>query len=110
MEKPEPVATGNRVKIAVRAAGLCHIDVGALEDEKFLANIAHLPITIGHEVAGEIEQIGPDVKKFKVCDFVAIWPMLEPPGFAIDGGFGEKIVTSEDALVPVPEGMPIERA
>lgn len=110
VEKPVPAVTGNNVRIAVKAAGLCHTDVGVLEDEKWLANIASLPITMGHEVAGEIEEIGPDVKNFAVGDRVAIWPMLETPGFAIDGGFGEQIVTTEEALVPVPDGMPIERA
>ena len=110
VEKPEPAVSGDKVKIAVQAAGLCHTDVGVLEDEKWLASIPNLPITMGHEVAGQIEEIGPDVTDFKVGDRVAIWPMLETPGFVIDGGFGEKIVTTQDALVKVPDGMPIELA
>lgn len=110
VEKPEPEVSGRNVKIRVLAAGLCHTDCGVLEDEKWLASIPHLPITMGHEVAGVIEEIGPEVTAFKPGDRVAIWPMLETPGFVIDGGFGEKIVTTEDALVPVPDGMPIERA
>lgn len=110
VEKPEPAVSGDKVKIAVQAAGLCHTDVGVLEDEKWLASIPDLPITMGHEVAGQIEEIGPDVTDFKVGDRVAIWPMLETPGFVIDGGFGEKIVTTQDALVKVPDGMPIELA
>ncbi len=110
VELPEPHVEGNKVKIKVLAAGLCHTDVGVLEDEKWLASIPKLPVVMGHEVAGEIEEIGPDVKNFKVGDRVAIWPMIDTPGFVVDGGFGEKIVTIEDVLIKVPDGMPIELA
>ena len=110
VELPEPSVEANKVKIKVLAAGLCHTDVGVLEDEKWLASIPKLPVVMGHEVAGEVEEIGPDVKNFAVGDRVAIWPMLDTPGFVIDGGFGEKIVTVEDVLIKVPDGMPIELA
>jgi S-(hydroxymethyl)glutathione dehydrogenase/alcohol dehydrogenase len=51
----EPPGPGE-VRIRMRAAGLCHTDVSQVRDARFT------PILLGHEGAGEVESVGPDVK------------------------------------------------
>lgn len=53
---PEP----GKVVIDVKAAGLCHSDVGILEDEKWLENMV-VPVVPGHETAGVISEVADDV-------------------------------------------------
>ena len=69
---PEPVAGPGQVVISVRAAGLCHSDVGLMEDEGWLSMLAKRPITIGHEVAGLVAEIGAGVTGWQVGDRVGV--------------------------------------
>ena len=53
---PVPVPDNLNVVVRIRAAGICHSDV------HFWAGdypVSALPITLGHEVAGEVAGIGP---------------------------------------------------
>jgi propanol-preferring alcohol dehydrogenase len=109
-ERSEPSVEPGQVRIAVKAAGLCHSDVGILEDEKWLSIIPNLPITPGHEIAGVIDEVGAGVTAYASGDRVCVWPMLERPGYAIDGGFGEKVVVSTQSLIRIPDGVPFEFA
>ena len=54
------------VLIKVKAVGLCHSDLVAITGER--AN--PMPIVIGHEAAGIVEEIGQDVQGFAVGDHV----------------------------------------
>lgn len=45
-EVPEPTAGEGEVVLEMKAAGLCHSDVGLLEDEGWLSMLAKRPITI----------------------------------------------------------------
>ena len=60
-EVDEPTPGPGEVLIDIKAAGLCHSDVGLLEDEGWLRTLAKRPITIGHEVAGVISGLGEGV-------------------------------------------------
>lgn len=66
VEIPEPTAGPGKVVIDVKAAGLCHSDVGIMEDEKWLANMKELPVVPGHETAGVISEVGEGVTDWKV--------------------------------------------
>lgn len=105
-EVSEPTVAPGQVKVRVRAAGLCHSDVGILEDEKWMPLFPSLPVTPGHEVAGDVEEVGEGVTDFAVGDRVAAWPMVGPLGYGIDGGFGEKVVVDAEALLSIPDGVP----
>ncbi|MFC8732078.1 zinc-binding dehydrogenase [Luteimicrobium sp. NPDC057192] len=104
-EVPEPAAGPGQVVIDVKAAGLCHSDVGLLEDEGWLALLAKQPITIGHEVAGVVAAVGDGVVNWKVGDRVGVCPTTDAgaPGYAFDGGFAAKMAVDEVALVRIPD-------
>ena len=44
----------------MRAAGICHSDVGFL-DGTLTPMLPKLPMALGHEVAGVVSEIGPEV-------------------------------------------------
>jgi NADPH2:quinone reductase len=56
-----------------------------------------LPFIPGIEMAGAIESIGPEVKRLKVGDRVAV--------FAPTGGYAEKGVAHEAQCITLPDGM-----
>lgn len=105
-EVPEPVAGEGEVVLEMKAAGLCHSDVGLMEDEGWLALLATRPITIGHENAGVVIEVGAGVTDFKVGDRVGVCPTAEgigAPGYAFNGGFAPKMAVPAGALVPLPD-------
>ncbi len=63
---PEPGPGEARVR--VQACGVCHTDLhyrqGAITDT--------FPFLLGHEAAGVVESVGPDVQNVKVGDYVVI--------------------------------------
>lgn len=112
VEKENPKAAPGRVVIDTKAAGLCHSDVGVLEDEGWMA-LMHPPVIMGHENAGVISEVGEGVTDFKVGDRVAICPTgpsKTNPGYHYDGGFGTKIHAPAEDLVNIPDGLSMEMA
>jgi S-(hydroxymethyl)glutathione dehydrogenase/alcohol dehydrogenase len=56
------------VRVALKAAGLCHSDVSVLD-----GTIPYpVPVVLGHEGAGVVESIGPGVTSLKVGDTVIL--------------------------------------
>ncbi len=111
-DRPEPVCGDDQVKIKVGAAGICGTDAHLLrkDDMGYSMYDGHskYPIITGHEFAGEIVEVGKNVKKLKVGDLVSVESMhwcgecdacrrgmfnqckeLEEPGLTYDGGFAE---------------------
>ena len=66
VEKPDPVVQPGFVLIEVKAAGLCHSDVAALEDPGWIGIITAHPMYMGHEIAGIIIEVGEGVEGFKI--------------------------------------------
>lgn len=65
-EKPEPSPGRNQVKIEVKYAGICGSDIHTYEGHYKVAT----PVTLGHEFAGEVVEVGENVTEFKVGDRV----------------------------------------
>ncbi|HHT79224.1 MAG TPA: zinc-binding dehydrogenase [Actinobacteria bacterium] len=113
VEKPDPVAKPGFVVIEVKAAGLCHSDVAALEDPGWIGIITAHPMYMGHENAGIITEIGEGVQGFKVGDRVGVAPISArlssetgrswAIGYQIDGGYADKLLVPDDCLVPLPD-------
>jgi S-(hydroxymethyl)glutathione dehydrogenase / alcohol dehydrogenase len=57
---------GREVLIEVRASGLCHTDLLFATHHDFVPT----PAVLGHEVAGIVAAVGPDVAQFRVGDHV----------------------------------------
>lgn len=58
---------GAEVLFAVKASGLCHSDLHLVQDDDQLFSF---PAVIGHEVAGVVEAVGPEVTGIAVGDYV----------------------------------------
>ncbi|WP_448811649.1 zinc-binding dehydrogenase [Agromyces bauzanensis] len=106
-EVEEPNAAPGGVVVDVKAAGLCHSDVGMLEDEGWLVTLAKRPITLGHEVAGVITAVGEGVTDWRVGDRVGLCPTTPAgaPGYGYDGGFAPKVAVDQEALVRIPDNV-----
>jgi len=59
---------GREVLVRVAAVGLCHSDLHVFDGS--YPNV--LPTILGHEVAGVVERIGPDVSRVRVGDHVVL--------------------------------------
>jgi alcohol dehydrogenase, propanol-preferring len=113
VEKPDPVARPGHVVIDIKASGLCHSDVGLLEDEEWLKLIDYRPIIIGHEFAGIIAEVGEGVTDFKVGERVGVCPIGvdgKSPGYGRDGGYANKALVPAGDLVRIPEGVSFTQA
>lgn len=112
MEKETPKAQEGYVIIDTKAVGICHSDVGVLEDEGWMS-LLDVPVIMGHENAGTISEIGEGVKDFEVGERVAICPTGpsgKAPGYAYDGGFGTKMHAPASDLVKVPDELSFKEA
>ena len=83
MGKPVPYAESRPLEIAeleldgpregellvrVGAAGLCHSDLSVIDGSRPRV----MPMVLGHEAAGEVVEVGPDVGDFEVGDHVIL--------------------------------------
>lgn len=121
----------HEVLIRVKAAGICGTDVDIYRSDaplmKRMGQI--LPVIVGHEFCGVIEDIGSDVRGLKIGDFVSAemhivcgvchncrtgngqWCLNTIiRGIDGDGAFAEYIVLPEQAVLPLPADLPCEVA
>ncbi|ASN51957.1 zinc-binding dehydrogenase [Sinomonas sp. R1AF57] len=111
-EVPEPHAGPGTVVVEVKAAGVCHSDVTALDDPGWMPLFPHPPRTMGHENAGVITEVGEGMEQWKVGDRVGLAPVMSD-GDALgygkwDGGFGPKLLATSDNLVRLPDEVPFD--
>ncbi|TDZ15309.1 alcohol dehydrogenase [Colletotrichum orbiculare MAFF 240422] len=109
---PIPSPTANHALIRVKAAGLCHSDTHVLHGGG-AAWMCALPVTLGHEIAGEITSLGQTTATtFKVGDRVAVACVGHPIqernfqealGVGCDGGYAEYTVAPLKNLVKIPD-------
>lgn len=65
------------VVIDIKAAGICHSDIHTIRNEW---GEAHFPLTVGHEIAGVVTEVGSAVTKFKVGDRVGVGCLVNSCG------------------------------
>jgi alcohol dehydrogenase len=123
VEHPVPEPGIGQVRVTVEACGICsHSDM--------LVGSGHypgvtFPLTLGHEIAGRIDALGPGVTGWSVGDRVAIgWyggscghcyacrtgagiycAELQVPSVAYDGGYADFVVVPAVSLAAVPDGI-----
>ncbi len=117
----------NEVEIDVQFCGICHSDISMIDNEW---GMTRYPIVPGHEVVGQIAQVGAQVRQLHVGQTVGLgWNS----GFCDDcaacragdhnfcakgegtivghhGGFADKVRASATSVVPIPDGVDPESA
>ncbi|QRF76235.1 Acryloyl-coenzyme A reductase [Thermoplasmatales archaeon] len=118
-EIDDPV--GDEIILKQSVTGVCFRDI--LTMDGFFPRVK-LPIIPGHEIAGEIVKIGPDVKKFRIgervasliyipcgkCEFCLtgrenLCPNKKTFGELLDGSYRKFVKVSERSVVHVPNGV-----
>lgn len=109
IEKEDPKPAKGEVVLDVKAAGLCHSDVGALEEESWMEIITAAPLIFGHEVAGVVSELGEGVTDFEIGDRVGVVPInpetKETIGYQRDGGYATKLAVPANQLIRIPDGV-----
>ena len=109
IEREDPRPGPGQAVVAVRAAGICHSDVGFV-DGTLTPMLAKLPLVLGHEVAGVVAEVGPDVSDLQPGDRVAAFGDQLAPGWSIDGGFADKFLGQVTGLMKLPEAVDFVQA
>ncbi|WP_266079737.1 NAD(P)-dependent alcohol dehydrogenase [Haladaptatus caseinilyticus] len=123
VDRPE-VTDGNHVVVEIEGAGWCQTDNHVIEGMWEEQMGQSLPMTLGHENAGIVTEAGDDVSLVSAGDAVICHPArtcgtcracrrgqdmhcdnLVFPGLSTDGGFAEYLLTSERAVIPLPDGV-----
>ena len=71
---PDPTAGSGEVVVDVKSSGICHTDYEVLKDNY---GTGAFPVVPGHEYAGVVVEVGPDVQGVNVGDRVVVDPNLE---------------------------------
>src|SRR6266403_224642 len=121
---PIPEIGSSDILIRVAAAGICY------SDAHYRAGISktdRLPLTLGHEVAGRVEEVGSDVTHLSVGDRVCVHYLVscgscefcvrsleqfcrsgQMIGKHRDGGYAEFLKVPGSNAFPLPDEIPFE--
>lgn len=112
----KPQISADEVLLKIKASAICGTDVRMLKNGHKAASES-TPLTLGHEIAGEIAEVGANIKAYKPGDRVAVAPNLgcgvcdlcvsgnthmcrdsEALGVTIPGAFAEYMVIPAEAV------------
>jgi propanol-preferring alcohol dehydrogenase len=121
---PIPQIESSDVLVRVAAAGICHSDV---HYRAGISQMDHLPLTLGHEIAGRVEEVGSDVTHVSVGDRACIHYLVhcgscelcvrgleqfcrhvQMIGKDRDGGYAEFIKVPGANAFPLPDEIPFD--
>ncbi|MEU7838011.1 NAD(P)-dependent alcohol dehydrogenase [Nonomuraea sp. NPDC049129] len=123
------------VLIEIKYCGICHSDIHFVRGEW---GTAPYPVAPGHEIAGIVAAVGPEVTQYAVGDRVGVGCMVDScgecsscrkgeeqyclkgntltygstdkDGRITQGGYTTHIVVTEDFVVRIPEGIELDSA
>ena len=129
-----PTPGSHEVAVRIRAGGICGSDLHYYQDGGFGTVRIKEPFIPGHEIAGEVQQVGDAVTRVRPGDRVSVNPS-RPCGHCryclegkarhcldmrffgsamrfphVQGGFREVLVCAEEQAVPIPDGLSMELA
>lgn len=127
IEKDTPrIERGDEVLIRVRMVGICGSDMHIIHG---MSPVATYPRVIGHEMVGEVAEVGPDVKHLVIGDKVVMEPIewcgscyacksgrknvctqLQVYGVHKDGAYQEYIVLPERIVHKVDSRLELHEA
>ncbi len=121
---PIPDIGSSDVLIRVAAAGICHSDA---HYRAGISRIDDLPLTLGHEIAGRVEEVGGDVEHLSAGDRVCVHYLVhcgtcefcvrgleqfcrsgQMIGKHCDGGYAQFIKVPGANAFPLPDEIPFE--
>lgn len=127
VEVPEP--SGTQVLVRVELCGVCHSDLHIWHGPRPGSAPRPLPITMGHEVFGVVEAVGPDVRDVKPGDRRIVFPWIgcgacdaclrddevncpapATLGIARPGGYASHVVVPHPRYLVAPGPVPAETA
>ena len=126
-DRDRPTPGDDEVLVAIRDVGICGSDVHYYEHGRIGDYVVEEPLVLGHESAGEVVEVGPDVDGLAVGDRVSLEPgvpcrrcahckrgeyhlcesvtfMATPPH---DGAFAEYVAWPADFAYRLPESVSI---
>jgi propanol-preferring alcohol dehydrogenase len=124
VEAPRPGP--GEVMLRVLAAGVCRTDLALVRD-----GASQVPVTLGHEIAGEVVALGPGVRDWAPGARVAVYELIgcgvcarcgrgednlcregapAVPGVTRDGGMAELVAVPARNLVGLGDLDPVEAA
>lgn len=123
---PTPSPKSHEALVRVRNVGICGTD---LKIRAGRMGLDVLPLIMGHEVAGEVAEVGADVQGVRAGDRVAVsfyltcrrcrfcragrdtlCESVRQHGFSANGGFADYLVTPAANLCRVPAPVTLEQA
>jgi D-arabinose 1-dehydrogenase-like Zn-dependent alcohol dehydrogenase len=127
VERPIPQPGRDQVRLKVEACGICHSD--ELVKEGYWPGIQY-PRVPGHEIAGRIDAIGPDVTLWKPGQRVGVgWhgghcfeceqcrrgdfvncKFEKITAIHFDGGYQEYMIAPAEAVAAMPDDLPDDEA
>lgn len=122
VERDIPEPGRGEVRVRVEACGVCHSDSFTVEGQWPGLAFPRIP---GHEIAGVIDALGPDVVGWRIGQRVGVgwfgghcghcepcrrgWLTdcrnLRIPGISYDGGYAGAMVAPADALAAMPDDL-----
>jgi alcohol dehydrogenase len=103
---PKPKAAEGHVVIRVRASSFNYHDVFTVKGMPGIK--VPLPVIIGLDMAGDIDELGPGVAGWKVGERVLVNPLNKKKGLMgemLDGGMAEYCLVAVDQLIRMPSGV-----
>lgn len=127
-ELADPQPGRGQVLLRVRAVGVCGSDLHQWHGPVGWA--VNYPVVLGHEFAGEIAAVGPDVTEWQVGDRVTcetaaevcgvceycrtgnynVCPQRRGFGYGVDGAMATYVVARQGLLHRIPAGVSFEEA
>jgi threonine 3-dehydrogenase len=126
---PDPKCGPGEVRIRITHTAICGTDKHIFEWDEWAQNNLNLPLIVGHEFCGIIDEVGPQVTHYNVGDRVSgeghitcgncrncragkkhLCPETIGVGVHRDGAFAEYLVIPESNVWPLHEDIPSEIA
>ncbi len=123
------------IRIGIAYAGICHSDIHTVREEW---GPAHFPLTVGHEIAGTVLEVGDEVTRHAVGDRVGVGCLVDSCGecgpckdgmemFCTKpsvgtynaqgydgewtmGGYSQEVVVSERFVLRIPDALGLDVA
>jgi len=119
-DSPDPVAAEKEILVRISACGVCHTELDEIEGR---TPPPRLPVVLGHQIVGTVEQQGRDASVFKIGDRVGIaWIYsacgkcrfcladnenlctdFKATGRDADGGYAQYMTVPEGSAYAIPD-------